>query len=119
MLCKRGEIAPKEQSFLFPTIFCYLLLDFHVKKGTKVSLRDKRLFEISEFEITSFDCIILQNYKGRYQVMPKSRSTALPRHQKKERWGTNKNTNVTYEASDDKQRRTAVEELSWNGHKET
>ena len=30
ILWKRGEIAPKEQFLLFFTIFCYLLLDFHV-----------------------------------------------------------------------------------------
>ena len=30
ILWKRGEIAPKEQFLLFSTIFCYLLLDFHV-----------------------------------------------------------------------------------------
>ena len=35
---------------LFHNIF-YLLLDFHVQTGTRFSLRDKRLFEISEFEI--------------------------------------------------------------------
>ena len=34
------------------TIFCYLLLDFHVKTGTIFSLWDKRLFEISEAEIS-------------------------------------------------------------------
>ena len=32
---------------LFSTIFCYLLLDIHVKTGTRFSFRDKRLFEIS------------------------------------------------------------------------
>ena len=41
------------------TIFCYLLLNFHVKKGTRLSLRDKRLFEISEVEITEVDCTVL------------------------------------------------------------
>ena len=44
---KRGAIS---------TIFCYLYLDFHVKTGTRISLRDKRLFEISEVEITRVDC---------------------------------------------------------------
>ena len=40
-------------------IFCYLVLDFHVKKtGTRYSLRDKQLFEISEVEITRVDCIL-------------------------------------------------------------
>ena len=54
ILWKR-EIAPKEQ-FLFSAIFYSLLLDFHVYKGTRFSLRDKRLFEISEVEITRVDC---------------------------------------------------------------
>ena len=53
---KRGEIAPKEQFLLFSTIFCCLLVDLCIKTGTRFSLRDKRLFEISEFEITSVDC---------------------------------------------------------------
>ena len=36
----------------FSQYFFCLLLDFHVSAGTRFSLRDKRLFEISEFEIT-------------------------------------------------------------------
>ena len=56
ILWKRGEIAPKEQFLLFPTIFCCLLVDLCVKTGTRFSLRDKRLFEISEFEITRVNC---------------------------------------------------------------
>ena len=55
---KRGEIAPQEQFLLFSTIFCYVFLDFHVKTGTRISLRYKRLFEISEVEITRVDCIL-------------------------------------------------------------
>ena len=47
ILWKRGEIAPKERFLLFSTIFCYLLLDFHVKTGIRFSLRDKRFFKIS------------------------------------------------------------------------
>ena len=38
---------------LFSTIFCYLLLDFLVKTGTRFSLRDKRLFEINEIDCIS------------------------------------------------------------------
>ena len=55
---KRGEIAHNhnEQFLLLSTIFCYLLLDFHVKTGTRFSARDKRLFEITEVEITRVDC---------------------------------------------------------------
>ena len=33
------------------------MLDFYVKTRTRFSLRDKRLFEISEVEITRVDCI--------------------------------------------------------------
>ena len=58
ILWKRGEIAPQEQFLLFSTIFCYLFLDFHIKTGTRISLRDERLFEISKVEITRVDCIL-------------------------------------------------------------
>ena len=58
ILWKR-EIAPQEQFLLFSTIFCYLLLDFPIKTGTRFSVRDKRLFEISKVEITRVDCTIL------------------------------------------------------------
>ena len=51
ILWKRGEIAP------CCSIFCYQLLDFHVKTGIRLSLRNKRFFEISEVEITRVDCI--------------------------------------------------------------
>ena len=51
-----GEIAPEEQFLLLSTIFYYLMLDFYVKTGTRFSLRDKRLFEITEVEITRVDC---------------------------------------------------------------
>ena len=50
--CSLGAISP-----LFHNIF-YLLLDFHVLAGTRFSLRDKRLFEINEFEITRVNCIL-------------------------------------------------------------
>ena len=58
ILCKRGEIAPEEQFLLLSTIFCYLMLDLYVKRGIRFSLRDKRLFEITEVEITRVDCIL-------------------------------------------------------------
>ena len=57
ILCKRGEIAPEEQFLLLSTIFCYLMLDLYVKREFRLSLRDKRLFEITEVEITRVDCI--------------------------------------------------------------
>ena len=58
ILWKRGEIAPEEEQFLpLSTIFFYLMIDFYVKTGIRFSLRDKRLFEISEVEITRVDCM--------------------------------------------------------------
>ena len=56
ILRKRGEIAPEEQFLLLSTIFCYLMLDFYVKTRIRFSFRDKRLFEITEVEITRVDC---------------------------------------------------------------
>ena len=37
-------------------IIFYLMLDFYVKTGIRFSFRDKRLFEITEVEITRVDC---------------------------------------------------------------
>ena len=51
-----GEIAPEEQFLPLSIIFYYLMLDFYVKTGIRFSLRDKRLFEITEVEITRVDC---------------------------------------------------------------
>ena len=51
-----GEIAPEEQFLPLSTIFYNLMLDFYVKTGIRFSLRDKRLFEITEVEITRVDC---------------------------------------------------------------
>ena len=39
----------------------HLLLDFHVEAGTRFLLRDKRLFVISEAEITRVSCIFCGN----------------------------------------------------------
>ena len=61
ILWKRGEIAPEEQFLILSTIFWYRMLDFYVKTGIRFSLRDKRLFEITEVEITRVDCIIIAN----------------------------------------------------------
>ena len=52
---KRRNCSLEAISPLFHNMF-YLLLDFHVQAGTIFSLRDKRLFEISEFEITRVNC---------------------------------------------------------------
>ena len=58
IMWKRGEIAPEEQFLLLSTIFCYLVLDFYVETRIRFSLRDKRLFGITEVEITRVDCIL-------------------------------------------------------------
>ena len=50
--------------FLFSSILCYLLLDFHVKTRTRLSLRCWRLFEISEVEIKRVDCILSQHNRS-------------------------------------------------------
>ena len=55
------EIAPEEQFLILSTIFCYLMLAFFGKTRIRFSLRDKRLFEITEVEITRVDCIFLRN----------------------------------------------------------
>ena len=57
-----GEIAPEEQFLPLSTIFYYLMLDFYLKQGSDLILRDKRLFEITEVEITRVDCIYI-SYK--------------------------------------------------------
>ena len=53
---KEKLLLTKEQYLLFSTIFRHLL-DFHVKTGTRFSLHDKRLFEISKVKITRVYCI--------------------------------------------------------------
>ena len=70
---KRGEIAPQEQFLLFSTIFYNLILDFCVITMTRFFLRDKRLFEITEVEITRVDCIVFIWHKN---------SESLERHDK-------------------------------------
>ena len=56
---KRRNCSPQEQFLLFSTIFYNLILDFCVITRTRFFLRDKRLFEITEVEITRVDCIFL------------------------------------------------------------
>ena len=60
-----GEIAPEEQFLPYSTIFYYLMLDFYVKIGIRFSHRVKRLFEITEVEITRVDCILNFERRGR------------------------------------------------------
>ena len=65
ILWKRGEIAHEEQFLLLSTIFCDLILDFCVKTRIRFSLRDKRLFEITEVKITRVDCTNIDNVESR------------------------------------------------------
>ena len=68
-----GEIAPKEQFLSLSTIFYYLMLDFYVKTGIRFSLRDKRLFEITEVEITRVDCMSYFEVSATQASSPSSR----------------------------------------------
>ena len=57
VLWKRGEaISPLFHKILLSVV------RFSCLKGTGFSLRDKRLFEISEVEITRVDCIYTRNF---------------------------------------------------------
>ena len=55
-IVEKGRNCSQEPFLLFSTIFCNLILDFCIKTRTRFSLRDKRLFEITEVEITRADC---------------------------------------------------------------
>ena len=76
ILWKRGEIAPEEQFLLLSTIFSYLMLVFYVKTRIRFSLRYKRLFGITEIEITRVYCIrnvwkyLLERLKYDLKQMP-------------------------------------------------
>ena len=69
ILQKRGKIAPKEQFLPLSTIFYYLMLDFYVKTGIRFSLRDKRLFEITEVEITRVDCGLIEKIAHQTRIL--------------------------------------------------
>ena len=84
ILWKRGKIAPEEQFLPLSTIFYYLMLDFCVKTGIRLSVRDKRLFEITEVEITRVDCTLFTengikvnvNYQDKVLVFMEATATA-------------------------------------------
>ena len=67
ILWKRGEIAPQEQFLPLSTIFYYLMLDFYVKTGIRFSAQDKRLFEITEVEITRVNCTLIHNFREKIE----------------------------------------------------
>ena len=86
---------------VFSTIFCYLLLDFHVKTGTRILLRYKLLFEISEFEITRVDC----SQKAQSSQDTKRRKDV----------GKNDKTKVTYVTTEARQRIVTTNEPPQDG----
>ena len=45
-------------------LFCYLLLDFYVKTGTRFSPRDKRIFEITRVDCVRFELVSIDNLKN-------------------------------------------------------
>ena len=53
---KKKYCRKEEKFLLISTIFCYLLLDFHDKTGTRFLSGDKRLFKVSGVEIMKVDC---------------------------------------------------------------
>ena len=55
-IVEKREIAPEEQFLLLAIISCYLMLDIYLS-GIRFSLREKRLREITEFEITRVDYV--------------------------------------------------------------
>ena len=58
--CGKGEKLLLRSNFSpYPQYFFYLMLDFYVETGIRVSLRDKRLFEITEVEITRVTSTVL------------------------------------------------------------
>ena len=59
----RKYFGKGEKFLVLSTVFRYLLLDCHVKAGTRFSPRMKRFFMITELEITRVDC--------RYTVTPR------------------------------------------------
>ena len=71
------EIAPGEQFLPLSTVFYYLMLDFYVKTGIRFSLRDKRLFEITEVEITRVECICYLCNKDEKRKVNKARMIFL------------------------------------------
>ena len=55
--CGKGEKLLLKSNFSSYPQYFYLLLSFYVRTGTRISLRDKRLFKITEVEIARVDCI--------------------------------------------------------------
>ena len=56
---EKGEKLLLKSNFSSYPQYFYLLLSFYVRTGTRISLRDKRLFEITEVEIARVDCIYI------------------------------------------------------------
>ena len=54
-IVEKGEKLLLKSNFSSYPQYFYLLLSFYVRTGTRISLRDKRLFEITEVEIARVD----------------------------------------------------------------
>ena len=85
--------------------------------SNKITQTEKTKAVTLNWSLRSQSPYLLLNINEDNQEMPQSRSTALPKHQKKRRWGTNNDKTVAtymYETIH-AQRRTAKEEPPWNG----
>ena len=66
--CSKGEKLLLKSNFSSYPQYFYLLLSFYVRTGTRISLRDKRLFEITEVEIARVDCIRREIRKTMFEL---------------------------------------------------
>ena len=69
ILWKRREIAPEEHFLFLSTIFSYLMLDFYVRTWIRFFLRDKRLFKITDVELTRVDCDEFNNIRRKHSFL--------------------------------------------------
>ena len=77
ILWTRKEIAP-EQFLLLSTIFRYLMLDLCVKTRIRFSLRDTRLFEITEVVITRVErTVFRETFIPLYVVLYEKKADVL------------------------------------------
>ena len=64
---KEEKLLLRSNFSVFQQYFVCLLVDLCVKTGTRFSFRDKRIFEISEVEITRVGCIFLYPLPPKYE----------------------------------------------------
>ena len=67
--CGKGvKLLLRSNFLLLFTVFSQLMLDFYVKTRIRFCLRVKRLFEITEVEITRVDCICIAESVGKEKM---------------------------------------------------